>query len=298
MKQWVEFNLLVPQGFQEAISNFLMEQGTVGIEETEEIPGARLKAYFLRDGKEKKVARALHRYLRSLERLSREKVSFSFDTTLVPEQDWGENWKKYFRPLRVGSRFVVFPPWERVLLERGQIPVEIFPGMAFGTGTHATTQLCIRMLENRMKRKGFSVLDVGTGSGILAIVAAKLGAQEVWAIDSDEVAIEGARENTERNGVKGIVRIKKGGIGRVQKAFDVIVANIDFKSLMRLRMPLLRHLQGDGFLILSGILREQEESIRRYYLETKALRLMGVDHQEEWACLTFKKKKEEQRNEE
>jgi len=296
MKHWVALNLLVPQEFQEAISNFLMEQGATGIVETEEITGVRLKAYFLRDGKEKKVVRALRQYLRSLERLSREKVSFSIDTSLVPEQDWGENWKSFFRPFRVGSRFVVFPPWERVRLKRGQIPVEIFPGMAFGTGTHATTQLCIRMLENRMKRKGLSVLDVGTGSGILAIVAAKLGAQEVWAIDSDEVAIEGARENTEKNGVKGIVRIRKGGIGRVRKAFNVIVANIDFKSLMRLRIPLLGHLNGNGFLILSGILREQEESIRRSYLETKVFRLMEVDHQEEWACLTFKKKKESQRN--
>jgi ribosomal protein L11 methyltransferase len=292
----MELSLLVPQEYQEAISNFLMEQGATGIVETEEIPGAGLKAYFLRDGKEKKVVRALHQYLRSLERLSLQKVPFSIDTSLVPEQDWGENWKRFFRPLCVGSRFVVFPPWERPVLKRGQIPIEITPGMAFGTGTHATTQLCIQVLENRVKRKGLSVLDMGTGSGILAIVAAKLGAQEVWAIDIDEVAIEGARENTEKNGVKGIVRIRKGGIGRVRKSFDVIVANIDLKSLMRLRMPLLRHLKGDGFLILSGILREQEESIRRYYLETKVLRLLGVDHQEEWACLTLKKRKEKQRN--
>ena len=201
MKQWMELSLLVPQEFQEAVSNFLMEQGATGIVETEEITGAGLKAYFLRDGKEKKVVRALHQYLKSLERLSPRKVSFSVDTVFVPEQDWGENWKRFFRPLRVGSKFLVYPPWERVRLKRGQIPVEIFPGMAFGTGTHATTQLCIRMLENRMRRKGLSVLDVGTGSGILAIVAAKLGVREVWAIDNDEAAIEGARENTERNGV-------------------------------------------------------------------------------------------------
>ena len=289
MKQWVALNLLIPQEFQEAVSNFLMEQGATGIVETEEIPGVRLKAYFLRDGKEKKVARALRQYLKSLERLLSQKVSFSMDTTLIPEQDWGENWKRFFKPLRVGSRFVVFPPWERAGLKRGQIPVQITPGMAFGTGTHATTQLCIQVLENRMKRKGLSVLDVGTGSGILAIAAAKLGAQEVWAIDIDEIAIEGARENTEKNGVQGIVRIRKGGLGRIRKAFDIIVANIDLRSLMRLRMPLLRHLNDHGFLILSGILREQEESIRQYYLETKALCLVSVDHREEWSCLTLKK---------
>ena len=200
MKQWMALNVCVPQTLQEAVSNFLMEQGATGIVETAEITGAGLKAYFPRDGKEETVVRALRRYLRSLERLSPQKIFFSMDTTLIFEEDWGENWKKYFRPLRVGSRFVVFPPWEKVRLKHGQIPVEIFPGMAFGTGTHATTQLCIRMLENRMKRKGLSVLDVGTGSGILAIVAAKLGVREVWAIDNDEAAIEGARERRKKWG--------------------------------------------------------------------------------------------------
>ena len=296
-KRWLVVELTIAKEFGEGVSNFLTESGATGIEELEGgLQHVKLRTYFREDRREGKILQALRRYLKSLEKIAPENPPARIKTASIPEQDWGENWKRFFRPLRVGSKFLVYPPWERVRLKRGQIPVEIFPGMAFGTGTHATTQLCIRMLENRMRRKGLSVLDVGTGSGILAIVAAKLGAREVWAIDRDEVAIEGARENIERNGVKGIVRIRKGGIGRVRKAFDVVVANIDFKSLMRLRMPLLRHLKGDGVLILSGILREQEESIRRYYLETKALRLLRADHQEEWACLTLKKRKERQRN--
>ena len=234
------------------------------------------------------MLRSLGRYLKSLEKIFRQKISCRIETALLQEQDWGENWKKYFHLLQIGSRFVVYPPWERVRFKKGQIPIEITPGMAFGTGTHATTQLCIRALETGLK-KGRSVLDVGTGSGILAVAAAKLGAQEVWAIDIDEVAVEGARETVEKNGVMGKIRIRKGGIGRVEKRFDVIVANIDFKSLKKLRLPLLWHLNERGLLILSGILREQEERIRRRYLETGGLRLLHADHQDEWACLTFKK---------
>ena len=210
-------------------------------------------------------------------------------TAVIPEQDWGENWKQFFKPVRIGSTLVVFPPWEKARLKKGRIPVEITPGMAFGTGTHGTTQLCIEALEKRLKRRRGSVLDVGTGSGILAIVAAKLGAQEVWGIDTDPVAVEVARENVERNGVKERVRIRKGDVRRIQKTFDFVVANIDFKGLKRLKVQLLRHLNSKGFLILSGILKEEEDRIRHDYLETRALRIVEMKHRAEWACLVFKR---------
>jgi len=287
MKQWIVLNLLIPQEFQEAISNFLIEQGAQGLEEIEESSKrVRLKAYFLKDGKEKSIFHVLSRYLKFLENIFLQKIPYQMKTTLVPEQDWGENWKRFFKPVPIGSRFVVFPPWEKVRLKRVQIPIEITPGMAFGTGTHATTQLCIQALETRLK-KGATVLDVGTGSGILAIVAAKLDAQEVWGIDIDKVAVEGARENVEKNGVSEIVRVRRGGLGRIQKRFDIVIANIDFKSLKRLGMPLLRHLNDQGLLIFSGLLREQVDRIRQHYLETKALRFIKVAHQGEWVCLVF-----------
>jgi ribosomal protein L11 methyltransferase len=292
MKQWTALHLLLPREFQEVISNFLMEQGATGLEETGENQGVRLKAYFPRDGKEKRRAYALDRYLKSLKRIFPGDYDVQVKATLLQEQDWGENWKKFFKPVSIGSRFVVFPPWEKVRLKKCRIPIEITPKMAFGTGTHATTQLCMRALERRLRGKGLSVLDVGTGSGILAIASVKLGAQEVWGVDIDEIAIEGARENIEKNGVSGIVRIRKGSTGRIQKRFDVVVANIDFKGLKRLRCSLLRHLQDRGFLILSGILIEQEGEIRRRFLETKVLRLMRADRQEEWTCLTFKKRED------
>jgi ribosomal protein L11 methyltransferase len=290
MKQWTALHLLLPQEFQEMISNFLMEQGATGLEETGENQGVVLKAYFPKDGKENRRAYALHRYLKSLKRIFPGNFYCQVKTSLLHEQDWGENWKKFFKPVSIGSRFVVFPPWGKVRLKKKQIPIDITPKMAFGTGTHATTQLCMRALERMLRGKGLSVLDVRTGSGILAIASAKLGAQEVWGVDIDEIALEGARENIEKNGVTGIVRIRKGSAGRIQKRFDIVVANIDFKGLKRLRCSLLRRLKDRGFLILSGILIEQEDGISSRFLETKVLRLMRADRQEEWACLTFKKR--------
>jgi ribosomal protein L11 methyltransferase len=292
MKQWVALTLLIPQEFLEPISNFLMEQGATGLEEEarEDSEGIVLKTYFPRDGREKRAIAGLHRYMRSLRTLFSKKVSCRVSTAVIPEQDWGENWKQFFKPVRIGSTLVVFPPWEKARLKKGRIPVEITPGMAFGTGTHGTTQLCIEALEKRVRRrKGISVLDVGTGSGILAIVAARLGAQDVWGIDTDPVAVEVARENVEKNGVKNLVKIRKGDVRRIQKTFDVVVANIDFKGLKRLKLPLLRHLKGRGFLILSGILKQEEDRVRDDYLETRALRIVEMKHREEWACLVFKR---------
>jgi ribosomal protein L11 methyltransferase len=162
--------------------------------------------------------------------------------------------------------------------------------MAFGTGTHATTKLCIRALGVGLRRKGLSVLDVGTGSGILSISAALLGADEVWGLDIDGVAIENARENVERNRVSDIVKIRKGRIGDIRKKFDVVVANIDFKNLKRVRGALIRHLRNQGFLILSGILNEEGQELRRHYLETGYFRWAKMTHEEEWTCMTLKKR--------
>ncbi len=211
------------------------------------------------------------------------------ETTSIPEQDWSENWKRFFKPVQVTSRFVVKPPWSKIRLKKDQIPINIHPGMAFGTGTHATTKLCMKALERGLQRKGLSVLDVGTGSGILSIAAAQLGAGEVWGLDIDGAAVENARENVKRNSVSDIVKIRKGRIGDIQKRFDVMVANIDLKSLKRMRWPLLHHLKSQGFLILSGILEGEGERLRQHYLETGHFQWARVTHEEGWACLILKK---------
>lgn len=291
MRCWRAVSLVAPIELGEAISNFLMEQGATGIEEVDEdSKGIRLKTYFLQNGREKRGLRALQRYLRSLRMMDSEIPSIQIETTPIPDQDWGESWKRFFRPVQVTSKFVVKPPWFSTRLKRNQISIDITPGMAFGTGTHATTKLCIRALEETLKNRVLTVLDVGTGSGILSIVAARLGAREVLGLDTDGEAAEMARENVGRNRVSDVVKIRKGSIGKIRTRFDLVVANIDLKSLKRMRWPLLRHLRSKGFLILSGILEEEGEKIRQYYLETGLLKWTESTQEGEWVCIIFKKK--------
>ena len=291
MKRWLVIELFVTKEFGEAVSNFLIEQGATGIEELDgDLKWERLRTYFPQDGKEKRVLRALHQYLKSLKKIAPEIPHAQIKTTSIPEQDWGKNWKRFFKPVQVTPKFVVKPPWARIRLKRGQIPIDITPGMAFGTGTHATTILCIQALEERLKKRGLSVLDVGTGSGILSIITAKLGAKEVWGIDIDGVAVENAKENVEKNHVSDIVKIRKGSLGDLERKFDVVVANIDLKSLRRMRKPLLRHLRNKGFLIFSGILEGEKEKLHEYYLETGLLRWVKETQEGGWICLTFRKK--------
>jgi ribosomal protein L11 methyltransferase len=290
MKHWLVVELLVPKGFRDAISNFLIEEGATGVEEVDEdLKWEKFKVYFPQNGKGKKVIRSLSRYLKSLQRIAPEMSRVQIETTSIPEQDWGENWKRFFKPVQATSTFVVKPPWSKIRLKKNQIPIDIYPAMAFGTGTHATTKLCLKALERRSGKKGFSVLDVGTGSGILSIAAARLGAHEVLGLDIDGAAVKNARENVERNRVSDIVKIRKGRIGSIRERFNGVVANIDFKNLKRMRRSLIRHLKGQGCLILSGILIEEEERVRQHYLETGLLQWLETDREGEWTCLTFRR---------
>ncbi len=168
MKQWMALNLLIPQEFQEAISNFLMEQGATGLEETErDHRTSELKAYFPRDGKEKRRCSCPSSVSEIPQAaLSSRRFPAALRRRLIPEQDWGENWKKFFKPVSIGSRFVVFPPWEKVRLKKGQIPSRDYPrnGLWHRNPCHDPT-LHSGPGEKAEERKGLSVLDVGTGSG-------------------------------------------------------------------------------------------------------------------------------------
>jgi ribosomal protein L11 methyltransferase len=290
-RHWLLISLYVPGASIEAVSNFLMEQGATGIEENEEgQKGERLKAYFLKDGREGGALRALRRYLKSLQAIQPEISQTKIETTTIPEQDWGEKWKRFFKPFQVTSRVVVKPPWSSFQPKENKVSIIINPGMAFGTGSHATTKLCIRALEKGLRKKGLSVLDVGTGSGILSILAGRMGAGEVLGVDTDEVAVEVAKENIRQNRVSDLVKVRKGSIGRIRRQFDVVVANIDFRGLRRMRQPLLRHLKRKGLLVLSGVLKGEEVRLRQYYMETGHLRWVRSTREGEWVCLSFRKK--------
>ena len=179
----------------------------------------------------------------------------------VEDADWAENWKKYYKPFRVGSRLVIKPTWESYNPQPGDLLIELNPGMAFGTGTHETTNMCLELLEKHLK-SSLRVMDVGTGSGILAIAAAKLGAAQVLAIDIDPDAVKVAQENVTLNHTENQVRVICGDLVNGETmSCDLAVANIVADAICMLAKPLTRHLQKEGLLLCSGIIREREADV-------------------------------------
>jgi ribosomal protein L11 methyltransferase len=200
----------------------------------------------------------------------------------IGQENWMEGWKDYFRPVNLTQTWMVMPPWwPGAGGQPGQII--IYPGMAFGTGTHETTRLAATLLEKRLK-PGNSVLDVGTGSAILAILARKLDAGQIFAIDIDEDALENAAENCRLNNCEQTIQLSPCSLDDLEEKFDLVVANIIAPVLVKLAPQLIEKLHPGGQLILSGILAEQLEMVRRIY-EAEGI---FIDHQlteGEWVAL-------------
>ena len=179
----------------------------------------------------------------------------------VREEDWAENWKQYYKPFRLGKHMVVKPTWEPWNAEEGDLIIEIDPGMAFGTGTHETTAMCVGMIEQYYR--GGSLLDVGTGSGILAIAAARLGATGILAVDIDPDAVRVARENVAHNGLSDAIVVVQGDLLRgLSRRFDFAVANILAPVICMLAAPLRDHLTPGGRFVCSGIIAEAEQEVK------------------------------------
>ncbi len=290
-KRWLVLTVEIPQEYEDALSNFLMDEGATGIHEVDgDCDPKRLRIYFPQTVKEQRLIPRVRNFLKSLRTIFGGESNFKIETGTLVDQDWGENWKRFFKPIRVTEKIIVKPPWIDLFPKKGEIVIDIHPGMAFGTGTHSTTKLILRTLEKNLKGRKRSVLDVGTGSGILALAAVRLGAKQVYALDVDGVAVENAKENLLQNGVADRVTVIRGSVGSIQKHFDLVLANIDYKSLRRIRMALLRRVRPEGVLIVSGILEQDAERFRRFYLESGLLRPIAIEQDEEWVCLTFKKK--------
>jgi ribosomal protein L11 methyltransferase len=205
----------------------------------------------------------------------------------IANKDWSESWKANFQPIRVGKRLMIVPAWLNPALDPDDIPIRLDPGMAFGTGTHPTTQLCLAAIEKHL-RPDQAVLDLGTGSGILAIAAAKLGSGPVWALDIDAEAVRVARENARANQVAERLRVESGSLAEVLRAnyqAPFVVANILTRVLNdMLNQGLARTLMPGGLLVLSGILESQAYEVLAH-LTTHSLTVLAQERSDDWVAL-------------
>lgn len=217
----------------------------------------------------------------------------TLECTLTEHDDseWKDKWKEYFKPFRASDHIVIRPSWEEVSdLQPDDILIEIDPGMAFGTGTHETTSMCIAMLEKYV-RKGDRVLDAGCGSGILSIAAAKLGAGEVLGVDVDETAVQVAEENIAKNGEDAIARAEFGDVTQgIGYQADLVVANLMAELICMITPGIPAHLTDGGVYITSGILLERKAMVLEA-LSGTGFSVLEVCEKGEWCCIAAQKGK-------
>jgi len=211
-----------------------------------------------------------------------------YEAESIPEQNWNETWEKSIRP-QVISEFLVKPTWSEAVPDEGQTLLEIDPKMAFGTGYHATTKLVLNELS-KISFKNKEVLDAGTGTGILAIAAAKLGAKRVLGFDIDPWSRDNAVENIYLNGVADVAEFRFGGMEVVDdyEKFDVILANINRNAILELISSFTDHANTDATIVLSGLLNTDEQVLREN-LENLPLSVEQVTREEEWICFRLSK---------
>ncbi|HET6371025.1 MAG TPA: 50S ribosomal protein L11 methyltransferase [Nitrospiria bacterium] len=283
--RWTEISLALPAVFQEALVDFLIGLGSQGVL-LEEAPRGRslLKVYFRDDeGTPGKIDTLVARLRRI--GLSRR---FRLTTRHISEEDWTRSWQRHSVKLQpIGMKLLVRAPWHNVPMKWGdRIAVTVDPAMAFGTGTHATTRHCLEFIDKICSRrsKPKNLIDVGCGSGILAIAAAKLSVAEVTAVDDDPVALDAARTNARINRTRNIRfrnRIPE------KKTFDLVVANITSGTLISLKNRITGALRPEGRLILSGMLADQTAEVLDAY---KGFEVVAEKKSGKWRSMLLNKK--------
>ena len=258
-------------------------------------------ATYLSKGKSKRQragalqdAAALREGLRRIKSFGLNIGSGKLSIRKLSPQDWAESWKRHFKPIEIGSVLLIKPSWSKRLPKKGQSVIVLDPGLSFGTGQHPTTSFCLQQLAAQFSRTAspspLSFLDIGTGSGILAIAAARLGYTPVEAFDFDPDSVRIARENAKRNRVSGKVRITRADItklpARSSRKNDLICANLISTLLLAERRRILSRLKKDGVLVLAGILKIEFSSVQKAY-EQAGLRLIASRTEKEWCSGAF-----------
>jgi ribosomal protein L11 methyltransferase len=282
-KKWWRVRLTVDPEAEEPVSTILWDSGTEGISSHSTSDALALSAYFTDPPDPEQLRAKIEAFLSELDFPS----AYLKRTELeqVVEEDWLQKWKEGYHPIAVGERFIIAPSWETPDTAGARIVIEIDPGMAFGTGTHATTQLCLTAMERHWR--GGRFLDIGTGTGILAIAAAKMHPDaQVVAVDVDPIAIEVATENLAHNRVADNIRLQLGDLRCVRgQRFDLIAANLTAEVIEAHIADMKEALAEDGGLILSGVLLEQEASVQARLAHT-GLNVIDRLTAEEWICLS------------
>ncbi|SFL33293.1 ribosomal protein L11 methyltransferase [Paenibacillus sp. 1_12] len=300
--RWHEVTVNTTEEAIEMVSNFIHELGAggVSIEESgtlnkerdtsfgqlydrplNDIPEgfAVIQGYFSKDVDMADVMEKLQASVAQLSEYDIDTGNPTFGLKEVDDEDWADAWKQYFKPVRISERLTIKPTWEEYTPEAEELIIELDPGMAFGTGTHATTSLCLRALETVIK-EGDDVIDVGTGSGILSIAAAKLGARHVLAVDLDPVAVESALDNTTLNGLANRITVKQSDLlqvlnesasGDIEKAsalgvrvpVQVVVANILAEIILLFVQEVYDVLEQGGVYVVSGVISSKAELVEQ-----------------------------------
>ncbi|WP_270207679.1 50S ribosomal protein L11 methyltransferase [Streptococcus anginosus] len=310
MNTWQELTITVSREAEEAVSNILIDLGSQGVAiddsadylgeagpfgevlpQVEQLNTVGITAYYPETANLEMIRQEVKERLAQLRDFGLEIGKTQLTTQQLAEEDWADNWKKYFEPARITHDLTIVPSWTGYEATAGEKIIKLDPGMAFGTGTHPTTKMSLFALE-QVLWGGEVVLDVGTGSGVLSIASSLLGAKEIFAYDLDDVAVRVAQENIALNAETENIHVAAGDLLKgVDIEADVIVANILADILVNLTDDAYRLLKDEGYLIMSGIISEKWDLVREsaeaagFFLETHMI-------QGEWNACVFKKTKE------
>ncbi|MEK4100818.1 50S ribosomal protein L11 methyltransferase [Staphylococcus sp. FSL K6-0124] len=307
---WTELSIVVNHDVEYLVTNILENYGSNGVViedsndlinppedkfgeiyelNSEDYPseGVRLKAYFNEMTFDDTMLSNIEKDILSLQDIDQNILNISHQT--IAEADWENEWKNYFHPFRASETFTIVPSWETYTKESAnELCIELDPGMAFGTGDHPTTSMCLKAIEHFVEPQ-HSVIDVGTGSGILSIASHLISVKRIKALDIDEMAVNVAKENFEKNHCLNAIEAVPGNLLKDEKEhFDIVIANILAHIIDEMIEDAYNTVNEDGYFITSGIIEEKYEDIESH-MKRVGFKIISVQHDNGWVCIVGQK---------